>query len=73
MSANKGVGSIELHNGMSFEERLAAWEAPSGRPDPVDLVLQAEKGRMSELPLLRHAPADSAKAVSTSGGPSCLR
>lgn len=32
----------------------AGWKAPSGRPDPVELVLAAEKGRMPELLPLRH-------------------
>ena len=26
----------------------AAWKAPAGRPDPVQLVLEAEKGRLPE-------------------------
>jgi len=32
----------------------AAWKAPAGRPDPVELVLRAEKGRMPGLLPLRH-------------------
>ena len=32
----------------------AIWQAPAGRPDPVQLVLQAEKGRMPDLLPLRH-------------------
>jgi len=32
----------------------AVWKAPSSRPDPVQLVLEAEKGRMPELLPLRH-------------------
>jgi hypothetical protein len=32
----------------------AAWKAPQGRPDPVDLVLKAEKGRLPDLLPLRH-------------------
>ncbi|MBS1213733.1 MAG: hypothetical protein H6R26_2350 [Proteobacteria bacterium] len=32
----------------------AAWKAPAGRPDPVQLVLEAEKGRLPELLPLRH-------------------
>jgi uncharacterized protein (DUF2252 family) len=32
----------------------AAWKAPHGRPDPVDLVLQSEKGRVPDLLPLRH-------------------
>ena len=32
----------------------AEWNAPSGRRDPVELVLQSEKGRMPELLPLRH-------------------
>jgi len=32
----------------------AGWKAPVGRPDPVDLVLEAGKGRMPELLPLRH-------------------
>ena len=31
-----------------------AWRPPSGRKDPVQLVLQAEKGRIPELLPLRH-------------------
>jgi hypothetical protein len=32
----------------------AAWKAPPDRPDPVDLVLKADKGRIPELLPLRH-------------------
>ena len=32
----------------------AAWTPPPGRPDPVDLVLKADKGRVPELLPLRH-------------------
>src|SRR5208337_5627175 len=32
----------------------AEWKAPRGRPDPVELVLEAEKGRMPDLLPLRH-------------------
>ena len=32
----------------------AKWRAPANRPDAVDLVLQAERGRMPELLPLRH-------------------
>ncbi len=32
----------------------AGWKTPAGRPDAVDLVLQAENGRMPELLPLRH-------------------
>jgi uncharacterized protein (DUF2252 family) len=32
----------------------AAWKAPQGRPDPVDLVLKAERGRLPDLLPLRH-------------------
>lgn len=32
----------------------AGWTAPKNRPDPVDLVLESEKGRMPELLTLRH-------------------
>jgi uncharacterized protein (DUF2252 family) len=35
-------------------ERHAAWKAPSGRRDAVELVLAAEKGRVPELLPLRH-------------------
>jgi uncharacterized protein (DUF2252 family) len=53
----------------SFKERYAAgkalrekcprdthsiWQSPSGRPDPVELVLEAEKGRLPDLLPLRH-------------------
>jgi uncharacterized protein (DUF2252 family) len=69
MSVNNRPKTIELPKGMSFEERLtagkvlrdvcprkahAAWKAPAGRPDPVQLVLEAEKGRVPELLPLRH-------------------
>jgi hypothetical protein len=32
----------------------AIWKAPADRPDPVELVLRAEKGRLPELLPLRH-------------------
>lgn len=32
----------------------AVWTAPKNRPDPVDLVLQSEKGRIPDLLPLRH-------------------
>ena len=32
----------------------AVWKPPAGRPDPVEMVLEAEKGRMPELLPLRH-------------------
>jgi hypothetical protein len=32
----------------------AVWKAPQGRPDPVGLVLKAEKGRLPDLLPLRH-------------------
>ncbi len=35
-------------------EAHAVWKAPAGRPDPVSLVLQADKGRVPELLPLRH-------------------
>jgi len=35
-------------------EAHAVWKAPAGRPDPVSLVLQADKGRIPELLTLRH-------------------
>ncbi len=35
-------------------ETHALWKAPSGRPDPVSLVLEADKGRIPELLPLRH-------------------
>ena len=35
-------------------EAHAAWKATSGRPDAVELVLSAEKGRVSDLLPLRH-------------------
>ena len=69
MRVNHRPKTIELHKGMSFAERYAvgkalrdtcprkahaAWKAPSGRPDPVQLVLEAEKGRLPELLPLRH-------------------
>jgi len=69
MRVNSRSKTIELHKGMSFEERLAAgkalrdacprkahaaWKTPAGRPDPVQLVLEAEKGRLPELLPLRH-------------------
>jgi hypothetical protein len=59
----------EPHTLMSYAERYAAgkslrlkcprkvhaeWKAPSGRPDAVELILSAEKGRMPDLLPLRH-------------------
>ncbi len=35
-------------------EAQAHWKAPAGRPDPVSLVLEADKGRIPELLPLRH-------------------
>ena len=35
-------------------EAHAHWKAPAGRPDPVSLVLEADKGRLPELLPLRH-------------------
>jgi len=35
-------------------EAHAHWKAPAGRPDPVNLVLEADKGRIPELLPLRH-------------------
>ncbi len=35
-------------------EAHAVWKAPAGRPDPVSLVLEADKGRIPELLPLRH-------------------
>jgi len=35
-------------------ESHAAWKAPAGRKEPVEMVLAAEKGRMPELLPLRH-------------------
>jgi uncharacterized protein (DUF2252 family) len=35
-------------------EAHAIWKAPQGRPNPVETVLAAEKGRVSELLPLRH-------------------
>ena len=35
-------------------EAHAVWKAPAGRPDPVRLVLEADKGRLPELLPLRH-------------------
>jgi len=35
-------------------EAHAKWKAPDGRGDPVELVLEAEKGRLAELLPLRH-------------------
>ncbi len=32
----------------------AAWKPPANRPDPVELVLESEKGRLQELLPLRH-------------------
>jgi uncharacterized protein (DUF2252 family) len=69
MSASKKARAIELHKGMSFKERFAAgralrdacprsahaiWKSPAGRPDAVELVLRAEKGRVPDLLPLRH-------------------
>jgi uncharacterized protein (DUF2252 family) len=69
MDMNSGHKITEFHKGMSFKERRAAgkglrdacarkahatWKAPAGRPDAVQLVLEAEKGRLPELLPLRH-------------------
>jgi uncharacterized protein (DUF2252 family) len=35
-------------------EAHAVWKAPTGRPDPVSLVVEADKGRIPELLPLRH-------------------
>src|SRR6516165_4515675 len=35
-------------------ESHAGWKPPSGRPDAVELVLEAENGRMADLLPLRH-------------------
>ena len=35
-------------------ETHAFWKAPAGRPDPVSLVLEGDKGRLPELLPLRH-------------------
>ena len=35
-------------------ESHGAWKAPAGRPDPVHLVLEADKGRLPSLLPLRH-------------------
>jgi len=32
----------------------AIWNAPNGRPDPVELLLRSEKGRLPDLLPLRH-------------------
>jgi uncharacterized protein (DUF2252 family) len=32
----------------------AKWEAPSNRPDPVDLIMESDKGRIEKLIPLRH-------------------
>ena len=37
-----------------LRETHAVWKAPAGRPDPVSLVLEADKGRVPELLPLRH-------------------
>src|SRR5512142_1073815 len=69
MSANNEPKAIESPKGMAFRDRIAAgkalreacprkghaaWKAPAGRPDPVELVLRAEKGRLPDLLPLRH-------------------
>ena len=69
MPANNEPKAIDVPKGMTFEDRLAAgkalreacprsthaiWKAPAGRPDPVELVLRAEKGRLPDLLPLRH-------------------
>ncbi len=35
-------------------EAHAVWKAPTGRPDPVSLVVEADKGRIPEMLPLRH-------------------
>src|SRR5512135_1608557 len=69
MSTSNRSKAIESPKGMTFEDRLAAgkvlreacprsahaiWKVPAGRPDPVQLVLKAEKGRLPDLLPLRH-------------------
>jgi hypothetical protein len=52
----------------------AAWKALPGRPDPVQLVLEAEKGRMPDLLPLRHGRAwCGRRLLSTAGRPSPWR
>jgi uncharacterized protein (DUF2252 family) len=67
-AANQRVAQV-VHSAGTYKERYAAgkalretcpreahaaWKAPSDRPDAVQLVLEAEKGRMPELLPMRH-------------------
>ncbi len=68
-AAGKNAAVLVARFAGTFEERYAAGKAlreacprsahgtrkpPAGRPDPVQLVLEAEKGRLPELLPLRH-------------------
>ncbi len=43
----------ELRNKVPREEH-AIWDPPSDRPDPVDMLISTEKGRLQELLPIRH-------------------
>jgi uncharacterized protein DUF2252 len=58
--STKGLSRAELYAlGKQLRDACprdshARWEAPRTRPDPVSLVLEAEKGRLPDLLPLRH-------------------
>ncbi len=68
-ASSDGSTSPVAHSARTLKERYAAgkalreacpreahalWKSPAGRPDPVQLVLNAEKGRVPNLLPLRH-------------------
>ncbi len=54
MSRNGAYGLGKKLRETCPRESHAAWTPPKGRPDAVDLVLEAEKGRLPDLLPLRH-------------------
>src|SRR5262245_58236632 len=59
ISSSSGTYKERYAAGKKLREKFPrdshrAWKPPAGRPDPVDLVLAAEKGRMPDLLPLRH-------------------
>jgi uncharacterized protein (DUF2252 family) len=54
MSRNEGYALGKKLREACPRESHAGWTPPKGRPDAVDLVLEAEKGRLPDLLPLRH-------------------
>src|SRR5262245_12342412 len=59
ISSSSGTYKERYAAGKKLREKFPrdshrAWKPPADRPDPVDLVLAAEKGRLKELLPLRH-------------------